>query len=132
MYLDYLTYTGMGGTLTQAQASPVLQRASDMVDKLTFNRIVAVGWDRLTTYQQQQVEKFCFYQAEFLFENADAVESAMTSYAINGVSMQFGNPSLYSVVGGLPVSNMAMSYLESTGLVSRMVYAREVHPDALA
>lgn len=132
MYLDYETYQSMGGTLAEADALSVLQRASDDVDALTFSRIVKLGWDKLTEFQQQKVLAFCKEQAEFLFNNADAVESALTSYAINGVTMQFGNDALYSVVNGSPVSNRALALLRPTGLASQMVYQDEVHPDALA
>lgn len=131
MYLDYATYQAMGGTLPEADVLPKLREASDTIDTLTFNRITALGWDRLTEFQREKVSAACFHQAEFLVENADAVQSAMTEYSINGVTMKFGNAALYTLRSGVPVDNMAWSLLKQTGLTSRMATYREVEPYAL-
>lgn len=127
MYADYDYYvTEYGGTAERAEIEPRLEAASDTIDALTFGRIEARGWDTLTAFQREKVQRACCLQASFLLENADAVESAMTSYSINGVSMQFGNSALYCVVDGVPVSNMAKKLLEQTGLSCRLAMGREV------
>lgn len=128
MYLDYETYVSLGGTLTEEEITPKLATASDNVDALTFYRINAKGWDKLTEFQQSQILKACKEQADFLYYNADAVESAMSSYSINGVSMTFGNASLYSVVSGVPIANSALALLNATGLTCRMATYEEVEP----
>ena len=116
------------GELGTAEVAPLLEEASAAIDAVTFCRIVAVGWDRLTEFQQDRVRRACCVQADFLHENADAVRSALTSYSINGVSMEFGNAALYEVVGGTPVANAAMALLRQTGLASLMAYPQEVRP----
>lgn len=127
MYADYAYYRDeFGGEAAQEAIEPKLEAASDTIDALTFGRIEARGFDSLTQFQQGKVKRACCMQAAFLLENADAVESAMTSYAINGVSMEFGNAALYCVVDGVPVSNMAKKLLEQTGLSCRLAYGREV------
>ena len=126
-YADYSWYAGeFGGKLAEDEAAPLLERASDAVDKLTFSRIPALGWDGLTEFQQGKVRRACCLQAEFLAENADALESPLAAYAVNGVSMQFGNGSLYRVEGGLPVANAALACLAATGLMSGCPTRREV------
>lgn len=127
MYADYAYYIDVyNGGGTQGEMEPLLQRASDAVDALTFSRIVAVGWDKLTDFQRDLVRRACCLQADFLRENGDAVESALSSYSINGVSIQFGNVALYKVVGGVAIENQAYSLLLRTGLASLMACPREV------
>lgn len=126
MYADYGDYVACGGTATQEEIAPMLARAEDDIDSLTFSRIVAIGWDHLTAFQQSMVCRAVCAQADFLLENGDAVDSALSSYAINGVSMEFGNAALYGIVDGVAVSNRAMGYLRRTGLASLIAYPREV------
>lgn len=128
MYVDYETYVANGGTVSEQEITPKLATASDNVDAITFYRIHRKGWDALSEFQQQQLTRAIIIQAEFLYENADAVESAMSEYAINGVSMKFGNASLYQIVNGLPMNNTALSLIASTGLASRMATYSEVEP----
>lgn len=131
MYADYEAYAASGGTASEEEIAPRLAQAGRDVDAVTFSRIVAIGWDRLTEFQRGLVVEACCIQADFLLENADAVESALERYAINGVSMEFGNAALYQVVGGVPMCNAAMALLRRTGLTSLMARRAEVD-DALA
>lgn len=127
-YADYATYKANGGTAPERDILPMLDAASDAIDALTFDRINAIGWDRLTERQRDLVERACCLQADFLLDNGDAVYSAMTRYSINGVTMEFGNAALYRVVGGVAVSNQAWRLLMRTGLACLMARGREVEP----
>lgn len=131
MYADYAAYVDNGGTAPEAEISPRLDQASRDVDAVTFSRIPAIGFGRLTEFQRGLVVEACCIQADFLLENADAVDSSLSRYSINGVSMEFGNDALYQVVGGTPMSNAAMALLRRTGLTALMAYRAEVD-DALA
>ena len=126
MYADYGDYTTAGGTASSEQITPLLAKAQGDIDAITFSRIVGIGWDNLTGFQQEMVCRACCAQADFLLENGDAVESAMASYSINGVSMAFGNAALYSIQNGVAVSNRALAYLKRSGLASLMAYPPEV------
>ena len=126
-YADYTWYANEFGGAGEEGICIYLDRASDAIDALTFNRIRAIGWDNLTEFQRERVRKACCVQADFLAENADALDSALSSYAINGVSMTFGNGALYRVVGGVPVANAAMALIRSTGLATALAHPREVH-----
>ena len=126
-YADYTFYAETyGGTAPEVEVAPLLERASEDIDVVTFCRINAVGWDRLTTFQRNKVQLACCQQADFLLDNADAVGTALSSYAINGVSMSWGNSALYQVVQGVPMANAAMGLLRQTGLTALMAYPPEV------
>lgn len=127
LYADWTYYSETyGGEATQDAIAKKLLDASDDIDVLTYSRIVALGWEKLTEFQKACIQKACCVQADFLLENADAIESAMTHYSINGVTMEFGNAALYTVENGTAISNRAYSLLQQTGLTSLIAFHREV------
>ena len=96
-----------------------IEDASRQVDTLTFNRIVAIGFDRLTEFQKEIVKKVVCEQAEFLQNNADAISSIFDTYSINSVSMKFGTGVNFDVINGVPMQRTTYSLLEQTGLCWR-------------
>ena len=121
--MDYVTaqeYTTLGHTaIPSDQLVKFLHEASRNVDTLTFNRIVARGFDRLTDFQQEIVQEVVCKQADFLYENADAIASILDSYSINSVSMKFGSGFNVDVAEGVPMQKTVYSILKQTGLCWR-------------
>jgi hypothetical protein len=121
--MDYVTaqeYTQLGhDTIPSDQVENFLHEASRNVDTLTFNRIVARGFDRLTDFQQEIIQEVVCRQADFLFENADAIASILDSYSINSVSMKFGSGFNVDVAEGVPMQKTVYSILKQTGLCWR-------------
>ena len=64
-------------------------QASRHIDSLTYNRIVGRGFSNLTAYQQDLIREVICQQAEFEYEYRDEINSVLSSYSINGVSVQF-------------------------------------------
>ena len=124
MYIPYVSaeeYAELGYTAIPSESvNKFLMEASRNVDTLTFNRIVAQGFDNLTEFQQDIIKQVVCEQAEFLYENADAIASVLDSYSINGVSMRFGTGFNVIMAGGLPIQSTVYSLLEQTGLCCRL------------
>ena len=124
MYTGYVTpteYAEMGFNAIPAEdRAKFLNEASRQVDTMTFNRIVAKGFDHLTQFQQDIVKQVVCDQAEFLFENADAISSVLDSYSINGVSMRFGTGFNVVTEESIPTQGTTYSLLQQTGLCSRL------------
>ena len=122
-YSAYVTkeeYASLGYTaIPDSKADFFLRRASRQIDSLTFNRIVARGFDKLTEFQQELIREVCCKQADFLYENDDAINSIFDSYSINSVSMHFGTGFTVELIGGIPIQKMVYSILEQTGLCWR-------------
>ena len=120
MYTAYVTsseYTTLGySAIPSEQRNQYLMKASRNVDTLTFNRIVKRGFSELTEFQKEIVKQVVCEQADFLYENSDAIASILDSYAINGVSMKFGSGFNVVIEGGLPIQNTTYSLLKQTGL----------------
>lgn len=124
MYEPYLTaeeYAALGGDIPAANTMEYIESASRHIDTLTFNRIVAQGFDNLSVFQQEIIKKVCFDMANFEYENADALQSVLSGYTINGVSMKFGDGFNVASVGGVTIRRDTYELLMQTGLCYRGV-----------
>lgn len=117
---DYARYCP-GGSLTASTLDEALERASGQVDMLCFGRIRRRGFDRLTEFQQASVIEAVCRHADFLAAYGDALESPLSSYGINGVSMAFDNSRIVRQ-GGVTVSSEVYGLLLQTGLAHRGVW----------
>ena len=97
-----------------------LKQASRHINSLTYNRIVGRGFSNLTEFQQDIIKEVCCMQAEFEYENADEIDSILSSYSINGVSAQFGNSWNTHVENGVCMKKDVYSMLCQTGLCCRL------------
>ncbi|MBR2048283.1 MAG: hypothetical protein IJ960_06760 [Oscillospiraceae bacterium] len=97
-----------------------LERASDDVDALCYGRIRKVGFDNLTDFQKEKVKKAVCHHAAFLATYGDLVDSPLSSYGINGVSMSFAADRVVTQ-GGVTTTNAAMTQLRQSGLASRLI-----------
>lgn len=124
MYAGYVSaeeYTELGYTTIPSESlGRCLIDASRNIDTLTFNRIVAVGFDNLTDFQKEIVKICVCRQADFVYENRDAIASILDSYSINGVSMKFGSGFNVKIENGVPTQSTILSILEQTGLCCRV------------
>lgn len=108
------------GTLDDAEIDKALQQASRHIDTLTYNRIVGIGFDNLTEYQQGIIKECECLMADWETENADYINSMLSSYSLNGASMSFtGNSASAVVTNGVAVSRDIYSHLQKCGLCTR-------------
>jgi len=105
--------------LDEVTIEKLLKKASRDVDILTFNRIVRRRFENLTLFQQDVIKEVVCEHASFLSENESMIETYLAAYAINGVSMQFGNSWNLRVEGGVAIKSSLYSYLMTTGLCVR-------------
>ena len=109
-----------GTQVSEDDQEKALIQASRHVDSLTFNRIVGRGFDNLTEYQQEIIREVVCQQADFETENADMISSVLSSYSINGVSMQFGSAWNVYTDKGVAMRRDTYSLLCQTGLCCRL------------
>ena len=98
-----------------------LKQASRHIDSLTYNRIVGRGISSLTPFQQEIIKEVCCMQAEFEYENADEINTILSSYSINGVSAQFGSSWNVYMDKGIAMKRDVYAFLAQTGLCCRLV-----------
>ena len=97
-----------------------LRQASRHIDSLTFNRIVGQGFSNLSRYQQELIREVTCQQADFETENADEIDTILQSYAINGVSAQFGSSWNVITEQGVAMKRDVYALLCQTGLCCRL------------
>lgn len=117
-YADFSYYTDkyQGNVLDKETADKYLEAASEMIDQLTFYRIQAVSFEKLTGFQQNVIQDATCSIADFSFENEDLIESAVSSYSINGVSVGSGISPSVKLVNGLYIPSTVYGKLLATGL----------------
>ncbi|MDF2906836.1 MAG: hypothetical protein K0R34_2157 [Herbinix sp.] len=97
-------------------SSELLDLASSKIDELTYNRIQAVGFDNLTAFQKDKIQKATLQQAQY-YDDYGTDPGALSGFSVSGLSMSLGGNS--SVPSG--VSPGAYMLLKQTGLMNRAV-----------
>lgn len=109
---DYLNYY----TAVPDDFDRLAAKASRNIDTLTRCRINGIGWERLTELQRNAVTEVCCDMVQFMDENRELLDTPLSSYSINGVSMQFSfNPTVF-VQGGIIMRQSTYGRLVTTGL----------------
>ena len=116
----YYKDTFKGTVLPEDVLERQLKQASRHIDSLTYNRIVGQGFSCLTEFQQEIIKEVVCLQAEFEYENADEIETILTSYSINGVSAQFGKSWNVFTDKGIAMKRDVYALLCQTGLCCRL------------
>lgn len=104
----YSTYIENQGTTDE-----YMVKAAEHIDTLTFNRIT--DFETLTEFQKGIINKVCNRLADFERENDDILNSQLSSYSINGVSMSIGGQKI-KFVCGIAIPHELLAMLLSTGL----------------
>lgn len=94
----------------------LLELASCKIDELTFNRIRAVGFDNLTAFQKEKVQKATLLQAQY-YSDYGTESSGLSGFNVSGLSMSFSTGA--STPDG--VSQTAYMMLKQTGLMGRII-----------
>jgi hypothetical protein len=117
-YVDYEYYKDTyKGTLEENVAIKLLEEASDQVDRLTYGRIRARGFNNLTEYQQEMVKKAVCYQVDFINSYGDYLSTPLSGYSVGDVSLSFSQEN--QGPGGVIADKKTLDYLSQTGLTVR-------------
>lgn len=117
---EYYQNEYQGSIVPEDKLLKALRQASRHIDSLTFNRIVGQGFSNLSRYQQELIREVTCQQANFETENADEIDTILQSYAINGVSAQFGSSWNVITEQGVAMKRDVYALLCQTGLCCRL------------
>ncbi|MNY47835.1 hypothetical protein D3C86_1831320 [compost metagenome] len=104
------------GSIPAEELPAALERASDQIDSLTYNRIAAGGVDGLTSFQRLKVVKAVCQQADFYNAYGDYLSFPLAGYSAGSVSVSFKS---VQGAGGVQTTEAVSSLLAATGLTSR-------------
>lgn len=121
-YVDstYYLETYNGTTISdEDEIEERLETASMHIDTLTYNRIVGRGFSNLTEFQQNIISKVVCMLADFEYENEDLINSVLSSYSINGVSLTFDDSWNVEIQNGIAIPKSIYALLTQTGLTCK-------------
>lgn len=117
---EYYQNEYQGNIVPEDKLLKALRQASRHIDSLTFNRIAGQGFSNLSRFQQELIREVTCQQADFETENADEIDTILQSYAINGVSAQFGSSWNVITEQGVAMKRDVYALLCQTGLCCRL------------
>lgn len=122
MYLTFKEFIEIfpESDMTAEQFQSLEERAEMQIDRLTFNRITASGFETLTDFQKDRVRRSVALQVKFINENSEVLDSVLSGYSISGVSMSFDKSRILNI-GGVVTSSEVYAALMQTGLMYRGV-----------
>ena len=116
---EYYSNTFKGKTIPDEDIEKYLELAQEKIDSITYNRIVAIGFDNLTEFQKEKISKAICYQAEYIFKNGynDEDNRDISSYSVLDISISVDNSnSNKTKAQKLNMSEIAYDLVHKTGL----------------
>lgn len=108
-----------GVKLPDDETEKCLKLAQEKIDSITFNRIVAIGFDNLTEFQKEKIKEAICYQAEYIFENGYNNENNrdISSYSVLDISVSKDNSNSNKTIAQKEnMSEIAYDCIHKTGL----------------
>ena len=116
---EYYSNTFGGKNIPDEEIEKYLELAQEKIDSITYNRIVAIGFDNLSEFQKEKISKAICYQAEYIFQNGynDENNRDVSSYSVLDISVSVDNSSGNKTKAQkLSMSEMAYDLVHKTGL----------------
>ena len=117
---DYYLDQYEGSIVPEEELSKALHQASRHIDSLTYNRIAGREFNNLTDFQKEIIQEVVCLQADFECENADEINTILSSYSINGVSASFGSSWNVFMDNGIAMKRDVYALLCQTGLCCQL------------
>lgn len=95
-----------------------LQEAQEKIDSITFNRIVGIGFDKLTAFQQEKVSNAICLQADYIYECGynDEDNADIASYDVLDISVNVDRNNKNTAAKKNHMSERAYDLIKQTGL----------------
>ena len=100
-----------------------MELAQEKIDSITYNRIVAIGFENLTEFQKEKISKAICYQAEYIFQNGynDENNRDISSYSVLDISVSVDNSNNKTIAQKVNMSEIAYDLVHKTGLDGKVL-----------
>ena len=121
LYVDkeYYSNTFKDKNIPDEDIEKYLELAQEKIDSITYNRIVAIGFDNLTEFQREKISKAICYQADYICTNGynDEDNRDISSYSVLDISVSVDNSNANKTKAQrLNMSEIAYDLVHKTGL----------------
>lgn len=125
LYVDEKYYSDNfnGKKIPEDEIEKYLKLAQEKIDSITYNRIVAIGFNNLTNFQREKIRDAICYQAEYIYVNGYNNEDNrdVSSYSVLDISVSVDNSNSNKTIAQRKnMSEMAYDYVHKTGLDSKL------------
>ena len=120
---EYYSNEFDGNLIPDDEIEKYLKLAQEKIDSITYNRIVAMGFNNLTNFQQEKIRDAICYQAEYIYTNGYNNEDNrdVSSYSVLDISVSIDNSNSNKTIAQKEnMSETAYDYVHKTGLDSRL------------
>lgn len=112
--VDEEYYNNFSGTITE-KISSKLEKATDQINSLTYNRIVGIGFDNLTPFQQDKIKKAICIHADFNEKYGEYIDMPLSGFSAGSISLNLN----VQKINGVTTTQEVLNYLNQTGLTCR-------------
>lgn len=118
-YVDSKYYKDMfrGKLISKEDIDEKLERATDQINTLTYNRIVSIEFNNLTEFQKDKIKKAICIHAEFIEQYGSYIDTPLSGFSAGSVSVSFNAKR----INGVTTTQEVLNYLKQTGLTCRRV-----------
>lgn len=113
-YVDETYYSAFSGLITEGLTNK-LEKATDQINSLTYNRIVGMGFDILTPFQQDKIKKAICIHADFIEKYGEYIDMPLSGFSAGSTSLSFSA----NKINGITTTQEVLNYLNQTGLTCR-------------
>ncbi len=120
---EYYSNEFDGNLIPDDEIEKYLKLAQEKIDSMTYNRIVAIGFNNLTKFQQEKIRDAICYQAEYIYTNGYNNEDNrdVSSYSVLDISVSVDNSNSNKTIAQRKnMSETAYDYVHKTGLDSKL------------
>lgn len=113
-YVDETYYSLFSGLITE-KLNNKLEKATDQINSLTYNRIVGVEFDNLTEFQKDKIKKAICLHADFIEQYGTYIDMPLGGFSAGSISINFNAQK----INGITTTQEVLNYLNQTGLTCR-------------
>lgn len=113
-YVNEEYYNNFSGTITEKTSSK-LEKATDQINSLTYNRIIGLGFDNLTEFQKDKVKKAICIHADFVEQYGEYINMPLSGFSAGSISLNLNAQK----INGVTTTQEVLNYLSQTGLTCR-------------
>jgi len=113
-YVDPAFYNDFSGLITD-KLNAKLEKATDQINSLTYNRIIGIGFENLTPFQQDKVKKAVCLHADFIEQYGEYINMPLSGFSAGSISVSFNAQK----INGVTTTQEVINYLNQTGLTCR-------------
>lgn len=92
----------------------ILEAATDKINELTFNRILAIGFDNLTEFQRDLVTRACKFQCEY-YKKYGVDTDGISNISVEDFSIGYAE----GTAASMGIDPRTLNCLKQTGLMCR-------------